>query len=184
LVRIPSKGVGIARGWKPWSERVIRGKVFLELEDVRAALATSPEVRTFRIVLIVVSLAAVAFVRRTAVEFGASPSAVAGVSAVAGAFCAVTLLLARWRAPRRMLERMTREECELRFEFSESGYVITRGASRAESAWPGVRRIVEGPESFQLSLQLKGGQIVPKRAFADSDVSRLRELFARHAKSQ
>jgi YcxB-like protein len=157
------------------------GHVVMEVSDVERALAETGSLGLRRLLLWPVLLAAFFLIslltnsdsswepRRTIVPV------VLGVS-----FWVGLLLYARKSGARKTLEGKTERDRSITFELDPAGYSISTPTSSSRSDWSNLHRYHEGKSAFLLYLNPTVHQILPKRAFSDDDVAKVRALLAAH----
>jgi len=90
---------------------------------------------------------------------------------------------------RQILEAKGAAELAATIVFDSSGYELKTATGASRTAWSALYSYHEGPTTFLLYSNPVVHQIVPKRAFHDADVPRIRELLRaqvtqRHATSK
>jgi hypothetical protein len=157
------------------------GHVFLELKDVQQALADAPGARRrfFTIGATVLFLCVVVPLTNREAAAG---SFFAGV-VMAGALVYMQLFQRR-KVAERILAGRGERELAVDYEFSPAGLGISTAASKSVSEWSAYHHATEIPTAFLVYPNPTVFQIVPKRAFAEADLPRLRELFAAHLKGK
>jgi len=147
-------------------EAKIAGSVVLNENDVRRALDITPGHRA-----LLMLIAAAATVASAAIP----PHVPVGV-----AFFLVLPLARRGRerAARLILDGLGSRELDVTFEFTPGEVSVTRPAGSSRSEWSLYRHFTEVPSAFLIYTNALVFHVVPKRAFAEADVPRLRALLA------
>jgi hypothetical protein len=157
----------------------IRGQLTLTDEDVQRAIREQAGLKWWHAALVLPPILVVGWP-----AFKAGNSDNLFVSVVPTLFFVGFIgftLRARFRTVgKQVMENKTEAERELSFHFDASGYRITTPVSTASGQWSGVHRTQESASTFLIYPASNLFQIVPKRAFAEPDVSRLRALLAEH----
>jgi YcxB-like protein len=94
-----------------------------------------------------------------------------------------SILFLRSAASRRF-RAMGSEERQLVVRFHADGVTIRAGSSEMSWQYAGVTRVVEAAECFVVYPRASIAQVVPKRAFAEHDIGRLRELISERVRPQ
>ena len=71
-------------------------------------------------------------------------------------------------------------ELDTTYELDASGYAISTPSSTARTAWQAVHHVREVESAFLIYVTPHVQMVWPKRAFADSDVPRVRALLQAH----
>lgn len=83
----------------------------------------------------------------------------------------------RRRSVQRHLSGMNEEQRLTRYQFRSKNFTLSDGRSTVKSRYDELVGFVEGETSFLLYTQPRLAKIVPKRAFASSDIDNLRQRF-------
>jgi hypothetical protein len=146
-------------------DRIV-GSVVLDENDVRRALELTPRIRAFIILIAaagtLVSVAMPPHIPVGLVFFALLPLAQNG----------------RKRAASTVLQGLGSRELDVTFEFTPTELNIVRPAGSSRSEWSLYRHFTEVPTAFLIYTNALVFQIVPKRAFAEADIPRLRSLLA------
>jgi hypothetical protein len=90
------------------------------------------------------------------------------------------LLYVRKRTARKTLEGKSERDRTVALELDPAGYSISTPSSSSNAEWSTLHRYHEGKSAFLFYVNPTVHQIVPKRAFRDEDVAKVRALLAAH----
>jgi hypothetical protein len=153
---------------------VIRGHFVLEPEDVQRGIweVTVKGRRTLIGILTVSSLLWI--LPQVMTNTGRHPP---WVSLFGIALCVGAVFFGQRRVAARVMSNKTAQERDITWEFDEVGYRVSTPGSEGRGAWGTVHRTMEGEKTFFLYPSSNIYQLIPKRAFRDEDLPRIRELF-------
>jgi len=75
-------------------------------------------------------------------------------------------------------------DSDTRLELDDVGYATITASSSTRGTWQSLNGFQEGKSCFLLFAQPRGVVILPKRAFSEADVSRVREILHAHVTAQ
>lgn len=159
------------------------GQVVMERRDIEQALAEAPALRGLRKYFLFAALGLVFSVMR-ALDPAAPPlDWVRYVALWLGVTVfAVVFIVSKTRAARTVLEGKTPSDLQMKLELDADGYAVSSPSSESRSAWRSVHHFVEAKSAFLIYPNPTVYQVWPKRAFADSDLPRVRALLDAHVK--
>jgi hypothetical protein len=157
----------------------IVGHVVLTEDDVRRALANAPEARHgfIRIAATVTLLGVVVPV--TSKDSGTTIRSLAACAILVPAMLFGRAYFRR-RAAKEIFAGKGERQRTVSYEFAPSGVRMDGPGSEGRSEWSVYHRCYETPDAFLLYVNPAVYHVVPKRAFRETDVPRLRQLFDAH----
>jgi hypothetical protein len=156
----------------------IVGHVVMEVSDVERALAEGGPLGLRRLLLWPLLLAAWFLISLLTNSDSWQPRTTIVPIVLLVSFWVGLLLYARKRAARKTLEGKTERERSVTFELDPAGYSVSTPTSSSRSDWSNLYRYEEGKTAFLFYVNPTVQQILPKRAFSDDDIVKVRALLA------
>jgi YcxB-like protein len=158
----------------------IEGRVTLTEEDVRRGLRETPENRQANLALPVMMgvMLLIAWTTRMGRPNASALSVVPFV--IVSIIIGWSSLTAQRKQARKLFAQMLESEREHSYVFDDAGIQIQNQTSTTRLTYLALHRFLEGPTTFLLFVGAPLPQLVPKRAFAEADLSAIRELCAKH----
>lgn len=153
------------------------GEVELRLSDVEAGLASLPRAKVARAISLVGGALVLGMVAYRWHE-GRDRVTLAVVGALLLALLFSNRNPAR-KIAKKVYDALPAEARRIGVQITESGIVLRSSGAESELAWESIWKVAETREVMVVFVSRENAQILPKRAFSESELSRLRELSAR-----
>lgn len=178
-------GKGLSQGASKGGSQNIVGKVVLESSDVTAAQAATTDHSVLGKYKRLLPLMVVIFVV-------VNHFVTAGTDAFSdwkkllpiGLFLAVFITMVmnrRKQAGSKALEGKSEEERKAKFELGENGFSVELLGSAGRSEWSSLHHFLETESAFLLYINATVCHVLPKRAFSEPDVEKVRSLLEMQA---
>ncbi|HMA95222.1 MAG TPA: YcxB family protein [Polyangiaceae bacterium] len=154
------------------SEQPEKGAVTLTLADIETGLAALPRAKFARLVTWVGAGAVAALVAYRWIE-GRDRTSLVVVAAVLFALLAINSNPTR-RIAKRVYGSLPEDSKRLRISADEQGFRVVSNENETELGWSEVRRFVETRNVFVVFVSQHDAQILPKRAFTESELVAIR----------